>query len=117
MVVVTHQTDSLMNEDDQSWQVVKQRFDFSQITLPPNIAFDLIGNAFKVKKPAEDTWNQLAGALNDSLSDSRREVMKAANITNPKVIRDIMPIHPLAALVLKILQHRSNRTKEVCSTL
>ena len=101
MVVVTHQTDSLMNEDDQSWQVVKQRFDFSQITLPPNIAFDLIGNAFKVKKPAEDAWNQLAGALNDSLSDSRREVMKAANITNPKVIRDIMPIHPLAALVLK----------------
>lgn len=101
MVVVTHQTDSLMNEDDQSWQVVKQRFDFSQITLPPNIAFDLIWNAFKVKKPAEDTWNQLAGALNDSLSDSRREVMKAANITNPKVIRDIMPIHPLAALVLK----------------
>ena len=32
---------------------------------------------------------------------TRREVMKAARITNPKVIKDIMPLHPMAALVLK----------------
>ncbi len=101
LVVVTHQTGSLMNEDDQSWQVVKQRFEFSEITLPSNIAFELIGHAFHVKKASEETWNLLADSLNSGLSSSRAEVMKAAQITDPKVIKKIMPLHPMAALVLK----------------
>jgi len=100
-VVVTHQTESIINNEDQSWSVVRQRFDFSQITLPDNIAFDLIGHAFNVKPAAKDTWDICANDLNGRLTDSRREVMKAARITNPKVIKDIMPLHPMAALVLK----------------
>lgn len=101
LIIVTHQTDSIINSEDQSWSVVRQRFDFAQITLPDNIAFDLIGHAFNVKTAAQDTWNICADDLNGRLTDSRREVMKAAKITNPKVIKDIMPIHPMAALVLK----------------
>lgn len=101
LIVVTHQTDSIINSEDQAWSVVRQRFDFAQITLPDNIAFDLIGHAFNVKPAAQDTWNICADDLNGRLTDSRREVMKAARITNPKVIKDIMPIHPMAALVLK----------------
>ena len=100
-IVVTHQTDSIFNSEDQSWSVVRQRFDFSQITLPDNIAFDLIGHAFTPKPAAKATWDLCADDLNGRLTDSRREVMKAAKITNPKVIKDIMPIHPMAALVLK----------------
>lgn len=100
-IVVTHQTDSIISSDDQSWSVVRQRFDFAQITLPDNIAFNLIGHAFNVKPAAKDTWYLCAGDLNSRLNDSRREVMKAAKITDPKVIKDIMPIHPMAALVLK----------------
>ncbi len=100
-IVVTHQTDSIINSEDQSWSVVKQRFEFSQITLPDNIAFNLIGHAFNVKQAAKDTWNVCADDLNNRLSDSRREVMKAAKISDPKVIKDIMPLHPMAALVLK----------------
>lgn len=100
-IVVTHQTDSIINNEDQSWSVVRQRFDFVQITLPDNIAFDLIGHAFNVKPAAQTTWDVCANDLNGRLTDSRREVMKAARISNPKVIKDIMPIHPMAALVLK----------------
>lgn len=101
MVIVTHQTGSLMNDDDQSWQVTKQRFEFAEITLPSNIAFELIGHAFSVKKASEDTWNQLADGLNSSISASRDAVMKAAQITDPKIVKRIMPIHPMAALILK----------------
>lgn len=101
LIVVTHQTDSIISADDQSWSVVRQRFDFSQITLPDNIAFNLIGHAFNVKPAAKSTWDVCANDLNGRLTDSRREVMKAARITNPKVIKDIMPLHPMAALVLK----------------
>lgn len=100
-IVVTHQTESIINTEDQAWSVVRQRFEFSQITLPDNIAFDLIGHAFNVKSAAKDTWDICANDLNGRLNDSRREVMKSAKITNPKVIKDIMPLHPMAALVLK----------------
>ena len=100
-IVVTHQTDSIINSDDQSWSVVRQRFEFSQITLPDNIAFNLIGHAFNVKPTASDMWNVYADDLNGRLNDSRREVMKSAKINDPKVIKDIMPLHPMAALVLK----------------
>lgn len=101
LVIVTHQTESIINNEDQSWSVVRQRFDFSQITLPDNIAFDLIGHAFNPIQDAKDMWDICADDLNSRLDDSRREVMKAARIINPKVIKDIMPIHPVAALVLK----------------
>ncbi len=101
LIVVTHQTESIINNEDQAWSVVRQRFDFVQITLPDNIAFDLIGHAFTVKTAAKDSWDVYAKDLNDRLSDSRRAVMKSARITDPKVIKDIMPLHPMAALVLK----------------
>lgn len=101
LVIVTHQAGSIIDEQDESWKVVQQRFEKVEITLPDNIAFDLIGHAFKVKSAASETWNNCADALNSRLSDSRNAVMKAANIKEQKVIKDIMPIHPMAALVLK----------------
>lgn len=101
LVIVTHQAGSIIDDHDESWKVVQQRFDKVEITLPNNIAFDLIGQAFKVKSAASDTWNNCADNLNSRLCDSRNAVMKAANIMDQKVIKDIMPIHPMAALVLK----------------
>lgn len=101
LVIVTHQAGSIIDDQDEAWKVVQQRFDKVEITLPDNIAFDLIGQAFKIKSAASDTWNNCADNLNSRLSDSRNAVMKAANIKDQKVIKDIMPIHPMAALVLK----------------
>lgn len=101
LIVVTHQTDSIINNEDQSWSVVRQRFEFVEITLPDNIAFELIGHAFNIKPAAKETWEIYADDLNERLTDSRREVMKVARINNPNIIKNIMPIHPMAALVLK----------------
>lgn len=101
LVVVTHQTNSIINNEDQSWKVIQQRYLFSEISLPDNIAFNLIGHAFNVKPAAIDMWNLCADDLNNRLSTSRAAVMKAARINDPKVIKDIMPIHPLTALILK----------------
>ncbi|KJJ74456.1 hypothetical protein [Clostridium sp. FS41] len=101
LVIVTHQAGSIIDDQDESWKVVQQRFEKVEITLPDNIAFDLIGHAFQVKSAAKETWNNCADTLNSRLSDSRNAVMKAANIKEQKVIKDIMPIHPMAALVLK----------------
>ena len=105
-VIVTHPLSSLAKSYDSKdttnpWTVVQQRFDKVEITLPDNIAFDLIGHAFSVSPAAKDNWTKMTDDLNQSVVDARTAVSKAANITGKNVMRDILPIHPMAALVLK----------------
>ena len=101
MVIVTHQTSEVIDERDEGWKVVQQRFERVEITLPDNIAFELIGHAFKEKPAAKETWNAIKDELYDRLPSSRTAVMKAVHLDNHKVIKEIMPIHPMTALVLK----------------
>lgn len=105
-IIVTHPLSSLAKKYDSGdktnpWSVVQQRFDKVEITLPDNIAFDLIGHAFSVKPAAKANWVQMTGDLNSSVNSARAAVTKAANIKGENVMRDILPIHPIAALVLK----------------
>lgn len=103
-VIVTHQTSSVIaNKEDQAWKVVQQRYEFTEITLPDSIAFDLIGSALEVIPSAQTSWNKIADDLNSWVPESRAAVMKAAGITNPEVIKKIMPLHPYAAMVLKYI--------------
>lgn len=46
------------------WSVVQQRFDKVEITLPDNIAFDLISHAFSIKPAAKAQWAQMVEDLN-----------------------------------------------------
>lgn len=105
-IIVTHPLSSLAKKYDSGdktnpWSVVQQRFDKVEITLPDNIAFDLIGHAFSVKPAAKANWVQMTGDLNSYVTNARNAVIKAANISGENVMRDILPIHPIAALVLK----------------
>ena len=97
---------------------MQQRFDKVEITLPDNIAFDLIGHAFSVKPAAKASWVQMTGDLNSYVTNAQNAVIKAANISGENVMRDILPIHPIAALVLKkILPLLSSPISAVCLTL
>lgn len=103
-VIVTHQTSSVItNKEDQAWKVVQQRYEPTEITLPDSIAFDLIGSALEVIPSAKMSWNKIADDLNSWVPESRAAVMKTASITNPDVIKKIMPLHPYAAMVLKYI--------------
>lgn len=99
-IVVTHPITSLSSSDD-SWKVVQQRFDKTEIKLPDNIAFDLTANAFSVKDSAKSNWNQMTSDLEASVTSSTAAIRKSANITNPDVMKNILPLHPVTALVLK----------------
>lgn len=99
-VVVTHPISSLSTNDD-SWKIVQQRFDKVEITMPSNIAFDLIGDAFKPKTEAVESWMQLTDDLNARLHSSRQAVMKSTDVSKEAVMRNMLPIHPMAAIVLK----------------
>lgn len=99
-IVVTHPITSLNNNDD-SWKIVQQRFDKVEITLPPNIAFELIGHAFKPKQAASAEWQAMTAELENYVDSARKNIMKAANVSSNVTMRNMLPIHPLAALVLK----------------
>ena len=100
-IVVTHESGQLFTTADATWTKVRDRFIPIQIALPDNIAFNLIGHAFNVKPAAKGAWNVMADDLNCRVSSSRDAVMKAAKIADPQVMKDIMPLHPMAALLLK----------------
>jgi hypothetical protein len=102
-IVVTHESGHLFLSADPTWKKVRDRFIPVEIKLPDNIAFNLIGHAFNVKPAAKASgaWDVMADDLNSRVSSSRDEVMKVANITDPQTIKDIMPLHPMAALLLK----------------
>lgn len=102
-IVVTHDTQKIyVAENDRSNQSkISDRFIPISITLPDNIAFNLIGHAFNVKPAAKPQWEILADDLNDRVKNSRSKVMAVAKINDPQVMKDIMPLHPIAALLLK----------------
>ncbi|NBJ16968.1 MAG: hypothetical protein FNP40_15715 [Dehalobacter sp. 4CP] len=103
-VIVTHQTSSVItNSQDQAWKVVQQRYEFTEITLPDSIAFDLIGSALEVNPAAKTTWGSTSSNLYALVPESSRAVMQTAGITNTEVIKKIMPLHPYAAMVLKYI--------------
>ena len=101
LVIVTHESGQLYTASDTTWTKVRDRFVQANITLPDNIAFDLIGHAFNVKQAAKDMWETITDDLNNRVSSSRKQVIETANITKPQVMKDIMPIHPMTALLLK----------------
>lgn len=102
-IVVTHEPQQIYvaDSDRGNQSKVSDRFISISIALPDNIAFDLIGHAFNVKPAAKAQWDMLADDLNDRVKNSRSQVMAVARIDNPRVMKDIMPLHPMAALLLK----------------
>jgi len=102
-IVVTHEPQQIYVADNDrgNQSKVSDRFISIPITLPDNIAFNLIGHAFNVKHAAKPQWDILADDLNDRVKNSRSKVMAVAKITDPQVMKDIMPLHPMAALLLK----------------
>ena len=102
-IVVTHEPQQIYVADNDrgNQSKVSDRFISIPIALPDNIAFNLIGHAFNVKSAAKPQWDILADDLNDRVKNSRSKVMAVAKIDNPQVMKDIMPLHPMAALLLK----------------
>jgi hypothetical protein len=108
--VVTHQTSSVItNSQDQAWKVVQQRFEFTEITLPDSIAFDLTHSALEINPNARQEWLQTADYLYAEVTESSKAVVEQikkteanSNIT-AEVFKSIMPLHPFAAMVLKYI--------------
>ena len=103
-VIVTHPITSLAGaaiSKDDPMSVVQQRFNKVEITLPSNIAFELTGHAFSVIEAAKPQWEVMTSDLNAKVTSSKNAVMKAVDVKSESVMQQMLPIHPMAALVLK----------------
>lgn len=106
-VIVTHPISSVAGYSGTSrskndpMTVVRQRFKEFEITLPSNIAFSLTAHAFSVKQSAKDEWDLMQNSLDRKVPDARNAVAKETGVEAPLVITKMLPIHPMAALVLR----------------
>lgn len=103
-ILVTHVTQGLFHERDQDFIKLNGRFvsPHSLISLPENIAFQLMGAAMeKNTDPAVvEDWELAIGDLESRTRESRKLVQTIAKISD-KEMKGILPIHPYAALLLK----------------
>jgi len=102
LVIVTHFSNSILPDGDNSATIIKDRFDPPvEIDLPENTAFELIGHALQIKDAFRAEWDQLADDLNERMQEPRRKVSKMLKDVSEDVFRGMLPFHPYAALTLK----------------
>lgn len=104
LMIVTHMSGSIFGETDQTGKIVRDRFVRKEIELPDSIAFELIKYALKVKDAQKNIWDDLADELNSRMTFSRKAVREAVwkgSNAGDEVLKGMLPIHPLAALLLK----------------
>lgn len=103
-ILVTHVSSGLFHEGDKDFIKLNGRFvnPHSLISLPENIAFQLMGAAMEKSKDETilEDWKDITDDLADRTKESRKIVKGIARI-NDKEMLDILPIHPYTALLLK----------------
>ena len=103
LFIATHEFGSLAGEKDQAFKTVRDRFTHKNITMPANIALELIGHALKIKETAEKNWHGISAAMRERTFTPRQAVMKFFKLNDEKILTNILPIHPMAAVLLQSL--------------
>lgn len=104
LIIVTHKSAGLFDDADKDKSKILDRFikPTCIIELPENMAFQLMGAAMEKNQDETvlDDWEMTVDDLYDRTYDSRKIVKASANISD-KELKDILPIHPYTALLLK----------------
>ena len=104
LIPVTHNVANLFPAKDKDWNVISHRFilPFCNIELPDNMAFRLMGKALEKTKDTHlvEEWRETSEELYERTRDARALVKKQAKIQDAE-LRDVLPLHPYAALLLK----------------
>ena len=104
LILVTHISSGLFHEGDKDFIKLNGRFvnPHSLISLPENIAFQLMGAAMEKNKDAAilEDWSNITDDLSESTKESRKLVKGIAKIDEKEML-EILPIHPYTALLLK----------------
>ncbi len=103
LLIVTHKAEGYFSEGDPDKKKIMDRFVTPiHISLPENIAFELMGQAMKVTDDADKaaTWEKHRASLDRRTMQSRTAVKNKINLSD-KDLSNVLPIHPFAALILQ----------------
>lgn len=104
MIIVTHNVTHIFPESDKDWKKIMGRFfqPICNIELPENMAFRLMGKAMEISEDPviQSKWFEDRNELYTRTNDTRILVKNKAKI-NDDELKNILPIHPYAALLLK----------------
>lgn len=101
-IPVTHLSrGAFFGEKSQSAQRAKDRFCFKRIEMPEDVAFSLAARALKPYEEANQEWKDARDKLGSYLGDLP-DRFQLEKISRARII-DILPIHPTAAYLLKVL--------------
>lgn len=103
-ILVTHVSSGLFPDSDRDFIKLNGRFvnPHSRISLPEHIAFQLMGAAMEKNNDTEVAadWSKITDDLQNRTKESRKLVKSVARIGDEE-LRNIVPIHPYTALLLK----------------
>lgn len=98
-VIAVHSAEKIKNAGD-SFSAISDRFIKQHIEMPDNVAFEMIKHFIKRNEIRESEYETLISDIISVTETSRTEVCKAIGIKE-SLLTGILPIHPMAALVLK----------------
>lgn len=103
-IIVTHKSAGLFNDADKDKSKILNRFiePTCIIDLPENMAFQLMGAAMEKNQDEVVVvdWEMTVDDLYERTYNSR-EIVKCRAKISDKELKDILPIHPYTALLLK----------------
>ena len=103
LMIVTHKAEGYFSDGDPDKRKILDRFvPPIHISLPENIAFELMAQAMKVTDDEDlaAKWVKNKGSLDKRTMQSRAAVKNKINLTD-KDLSNVLPIHPYAALLLQ----------------
>lgn len=103
LMIVTHKAEGYFSDGDPDKRKILDRFvPPIHISLPENIAFELMAQAMKVTddETLAAKWNKNKDSLDKRTMRSRSMVKNKINLTD-KDLSNVLPIHPYAALLLQ----------------
>lgn len=103
LMIVTHKAEGYFSDGDPDKRKILDRFVSPvHISLPENIAFELMHEALKVTDDADkaEKWEKHKKSLDHRTMQSRTVVKNKIGLTD-KDLSNVLPIHPYAALILQ----------------
>lgn len=103
LMIVTHKAEGYFSDGDPDKKKLLDRFiQPIHISLPENIAFELMAHAMKITDDEDlaAKWTKNKSSLDKRTQQSRAAVKNKINLTD-KDLSNVLPIHPYAALLLQ----------------
>ena len=103
LMIVTHKAEGYFSDGDPDKRKILDRFVSPiHISLPENIAFELMAQAMKITDDSDKAakWEKNKNSLDRRTMQSRTAVKNKINLTDND-LRNVLPIHPYAALILQ----------------